>query len=1038
MDGLSQNERVLRIERAKQCAILDNSMESLLRQAEEIARFIRYYNLDGQPEDSFGRFLQELAEIRKKGVEHFIPDGNMEPAQALLYTFLRQLQETGVDFNNSWESFLNWYIDSVLQVKASRMRPDSAWIAFQKHIAGNVTVPKGTRFTFGQADNESRILYRLMEDLTVSDVTVEKLTTFYFEHHPHISPAREFGCPASLQVKEVLKDSGPGRMLFEPDREFAPMQPLGLQISAPALLLREGKRIVSLLFELEQMEITFMQKRFLVALRKRIKEPDPDILFLKLMNNIFFLEISTAAGWTQIPKYALQNASGHAGVGLVLKFELPETFPATALCDPGVHGMAAGFPVLSIKLNRDAWLFPYAWLKNLLISRISIDTRVEGISNILFYNDLGRVDISAPFAPFGVNTERRAYFILGNYEMAVKNIPEARITIRWQQLPDNAGGLAEYYRGYEGENIDNTSFQLSSYCLKDYRWVPTTAPNTYYLFASGKKGKQAVPLPRHELASESCIYPVLPGQMQPVKVTEEQYGYTLQAESGFINFVMENPPMGFGGKKYMQLFQKNILKNAARKIKTELLNTPITPLIERITLSYTSHDEIRLLEQNSAEQARLYHIYPFGTVEIYPNREHRPVPFIFSMPNDASLLFGLKNVKGDEVVSLYLDFFPHREEVAREEFPVVSWYWGNGYAWERLPDDLLLRDTTRNLVVDGVIRVYIPEVIPEGKLDAGGLLWLCAGIVRNETSVSSVKNIYTNAGRVYREADHLHIPRKAGFEINALAEAVPGISEIRQIAPFSAGGENEDGKEKLIRVSEYTSHRGRAVTARDYERMTLQAFPQICKIKCLSPEPGKNRPGKPVVKLVVIPYTSCGEDALRPKAGADLLLDVETFFMGKTPGYVGVDAINPVYEEVMVRCSVVYIRAPHNRAYIRNLITQVINQVIAPWQYKNTEPVFGYSFSVKELIARIEKLKVIEKVESLSVLQFTQAEKERVHVKEYDCTQEEEIRVTPVIPQGILVPAKEHLIKTITGKFGVEEMKINENFVVWPKETVKR
>lgn len=1038
MDGLSQNERVLRIERAKQCAVLDTGMESLLRQAEEIARFIRYYNLNGLPGDSFVPFLRDLAEIRKKGAEHFIPDGNMEPAQALLYTFLRQLHETGMNFNNSWEAFLNWYIDSILQVKAPRTRPDSAWIALKKHITGNVTVPRGTRFTFGQADSESRILYRLMEDLTVSDITVEKLNTLYFEHHPHISPAKEFRYPTSLQVKDVLSDSGPGRMLFEPDREFAPMQPLGLQISSPALLLREGKRIVSVLFSFEQMEISFLQKRLLVGLRRRINVQDPDLLFLKLMNNIFFLEISTAAGWTQIPKYALQNVSGRRGEGLVLKFELPETFPATVLCDPEVHGITTGFPVLSIKLNRDAWLFPYAWLKTLLIARIAIDTRVEGLSNILFYNDLGRVDISAPFAPFGINKERRAYFILGNYEMAVKNISAARINIRWQQLPDNAGGLAEYYQGYEGENIDNTSFQLSSYCLKDYRWVPTSARHTYYLFASGKNGKEAVPLPRHELSAESCICPVQLEQMQPVKVTEEQYGYTLQAESGFINFVLENPPMGFGGKKYMQLFQKNLLKNAVKKIKAELPNAPITPLIERITLSYTSHDEIRLLEQSSREQARLYHIYPFGTVRIYPNREHRPLPFIFSMPNDASILFGLKNVKGDEVVSLYLDFFPHREEVPREEFPVVSWYWGNGYAWERLPDDLLLRDTTQNLVVDGVIRVYIPEVIPAGKLDAEGILWLCAGIVKNETSISSVKNIYTNAGRVYREPDHIHISRRAGFEINAIAEAVPGILEVQQISPFTAGGDNEDGKEKLIRVSEYTSHRGRAVTARDYERMALQAFPQICKIKCLSREPGENDPGKTVVKLAVVPYTTSGEDVLRPKAGAELLLDVEAFFKGKTPGYVVVDAINPVYEEVMVRCTVVYIRTPHNRAYIRNSISQVINQVIAPWQYKNTEPVFGYSFPVKELIARIEKLKVIEKVETLSVIQFIQAGKENVHVKEYDCTQEDEIRVTPVMPQGILVPVKEHFIKTITGKFGVEEMKINENFVVWPKETVKR
>ncbi len=1037
-DGLSRNDRIRRIDDTKPFSVIDNGIESLLRQTEEIARFIRYYDYDGTCNGYFDDFLKFLRSIRESGAENFIPDGNMEPAQALLYTFIRQLHDTGQDFNNRWRNFPDWYIDKILKVKAPRLHPDSAWVAFTKNIPDDVFIAGGTELTFSDADSESRILYRLVDDMTVSGVTVEKLKTLYFEHNPSISPARELGVLSSVQMRDVFKDFREGQMLFDTGDDCSPVQPLGLQISSPSLLLMEGKRIVTISVQFENLEIGFAHKRVLCNLRQKVKDVTGDV-FLRMMNFIFFLEISTSQGWTKIIRYSLKDDYVQGKRGLVLKFELPETFPATVGCSGEIHGVSSDFPAVRILLNRDAWLFPYFWLKNLTVSRILIDTDVEGITDILFYNDLGRADTSAPFAPFGVNTGRGAYFTLGNYEMAVKHLLKMSVHIRWQQIPDDPEGMAGYYSAYKDERIDNRSFRVSSYFLKDYNWVSTAFPNSYYLFSTIVKERDGTPMPGHKLSGESVFKDIPLDKMKPFGLSREKYEYTVSADSGFVHFILESPAMGLGEKKYRQLFQDSIFEKAVKKKNVALPNPPADPLIERIMLSYTSHDEIDVMARNSQENCRLHHIYPLGIIPIYPNNEHRPLPFIFSMPADANILFGLKNVKGGECVNFYIDFFPQKREICKDDFPVVSWYWGDGYNWRRLPDDALLKDTTQNLVIDGLIRIYIPELSGNKQKDENGILWLCAGIFKNEKSVSAVRSIYMNAGRVFRNAEQLDIKRPDNFKINFAEDSLSGISEIKQIAPFSKGVEHEDGKDKLIRVSEYISHRGNAVTARDYERLALQAFPGIRKVKCLPSVCQESGTGKAVVSLAVIPYPSCDEDVFRPKAGTELLLEVASFFKTRTSEYIVVSAVNPVYEEVIIVSAVRYADVPHNRANIRNIISRTVNMLIASWQYSGAEPVFGYSFTVKEIALRIGRLKGIEKVEKLSVIQLIPRRDGKFDVREYDMERDGNERVMPVNPHGILIPGKEHIIKNIiTVRFGVGEMKINENFIVWPEETAKR
>ncbi len=1043
MDGLSQIDRQQLIDSVKPFVVIDNSMESLLRQAETLATAIRYYDLEGNADGYFDQFFSELKTIRERGgIMSF--DRDMEPAQALMYTFLYQLHNITGQFNERWLRYSHWYFNDVLKIASLSPGADSVWISLTKNVPGNVFIKQGTGFTFDAADVENKLFYQSTEDIIVSDITMEKAYSLHFEKNPDIYPASLFQLPTALKMKDLLNDKKTTWMLFEESENTRKAQPLGIRIVSPSLVLREGKRFVSLVFKSESTGIgSISQKKNLVRLIQEMSKRDlysnyqkgaKEVTLMKIFSTIFYLEISTSEGWSYIDKYTVVVSKNARA--LTLKFELPENFPETVACNPKLHQTETTYPALRIFANRDSWLFPYSWMKYFLIAKISIQTHVEGINNLLFYNELGKIDNSIPFAPFGINTEKGAWFAVGNYEMALKTIQLANVHIRWQQLPQDDGGLFSYYDGYKND-IDNRSFQLRARYLSDYKWKNTTNTDTLYLFSTEVKDKYGNPESQYKLSDESGLSHILLDKMKPITVAEKDYDYSIRSKSGFFSFVLEHPGMGFGEKRYRQLFSEQMIRKAFKKKKVVLLNPPITPLIERITLSYDSVDEIDLRIYPTTESSSISHIYPLGERLIYPDKENKPQPFVYSLETDANLLFALNNVAGDEFVNLFIDFFPQKKEVSLAELPQIRWYWGDGYNWERLPDGAVSKNTTQNLLTSGFIKIYIPEITGKGFRDDNGLVWLRAGIVQNEQSISEVKNMYVNVVKVKRDQQQSGKERPADFIINSAEYSLPGIAEIKQITPFHKRQQSEDIKNKLIRISEFITHRGKAITVRDYECMTLQKFPEVSKVKCLpntdtKPEKSDSEKKQGVVTLVIIPET-VGESTYYPCADPELLLKIEKYFDNRVSCYVSqVDAINPEYEELLVRCEIEYFRTNNSNADIRATVHKIIDDTIAPWYRKEEPPVFGFSFQLQQLFKRIDEIKWVEKVNRLSVVHLSKRGSKTFRLKEYNDMNDV---ITATLPYSILVPAQNHIISTaINDRFGIEEMEINENFIIWQNE----
>ncbi|KAA6345991.1 hypothetical protein EZS27_005571 [termite gut metagenome] len=1045
-DGLSQSGRKKRIRDAGTFTVVDDRLETLLQRVEKVARFIRYYDLgddssDKLPKGQFDQFLEEIKKIRAGATEASF-EGNMEPAQALLYTFLKHLSEISGQFNERWKDYARWYLDEVLRVEPLSISPDYTWISFVKNVPHNILIKKGTRFTNKETDAENRIYYSLEKDIEVNNVSVEKILTVNFEKHSDIPSSDYFDFPTKLSIKNWLGTTGAASFPVN-IHHF-----LGFCVFSPSLLLREGKRWVCLSFQSENSIIGNRQTRKkLCELICFIREKDTkhlsfrqgkEIVLFMLLANIFSLEISTSEGWTNIPKHTVKyNASGKE---LLLQFELDETFPKTTACDEEAHGQLSRVPGLRIYLNQDSWLFSYSWLKDFLIKKISIKTRVEGITNMKFYNELGEVDISKPFAPLGINPEQDAWFVLGNYEMAVKSVRSMSVDILWQHLPKNEGGLYTYYRDYKN-GTDNLSFKLIPKQLSDYKWKETGNKKPFYLFSTPVKDKQGNPEPQYRLSEKTVLKDIIFESVKPINISEEEYNYSIHAKNGFVKLILTEPEMGFGERIYRQIFM-DVIKQAMRKKAGRTLNTPINPLVERINLSYESYDEIDFTFHASENNTQLYHIYPLGQKLIYPSSEYKSQPFVFSLDTDDNILFGLKNVTGKEYINFYLDLIPREIEIDYPDLPKTHWFWGDGYRWEPLPIGSVLENNTRNLITSGLIKIYLPEIPEEGFRDADGLVWIRVGISQCGYNISPINRIFVNTVKAYKDVERSDCKRETGYVLNQAESEISGITDIVQMAPFSEEYQKEDAQSKQIRVSEYITHRGRAVTARDYERITLQAFSEVDKVKCLpdwnkKTEANINTEPLGMVTLVIVPSRTYTQNFSRPLASAELLLKIEDFFARRISGCIGkIDAVDPLYEEITVRCAVELAQTYRTEEEYHATITELINHVIAPWQKKEESPNFGHSFTLEELCKGLEKMKQVQEIISLSVIHLIFRDG-LYSIKEYKQPNE---RVAPSCFRAILVPADGgHLIlsKEEPG-FGINEMRINETQIIWQNDVEKR
>ena len=236
-------------------------------------------------------------------------------------------------------------------------------------------------------------------------------------------------------------------------------------------------------------------------------------------------------------------------------------------------------------------------------SGLQLGVRVRGLRALHLSNQMGPLNSSGPFHPFGPQGLARDYLLLGAPELAhKKRVHHAKVRLTWQHLPSAPGGFAAYYAGY-GQALTDASFQVEAAHWADGAWH-ATAPKP--LFRCARAGG---------LATDT----ILPFGVVPA--------FDPTAAAPQLRLLLTAPTCGFGAGLYPQAVADAVRRNAREErplllpapgppaADIPLPMSPFVPLVQRAALSYRAEAVWHPGLLPDEQEVRFYHLTAHAITE---------------------------------------------------------------------------------------------------------------------------------------------------------------------------------------------------------------------------------------------------------------------------------------------------------------------------------------------------------------------------------------------------------------------------------------
>ena len=214
--------------------------------------------------------------------------------------------------------------------------------------------------------------------------------------------------------------------------------------------------------------------------------------------------------------------------------------------------------------------------------------------------------------------------------------------------------------------------------------------------------------------------------------------------------------------------------------------------------------------------------------------------------------------------------------------------------------------------------------------------------------------------------------------IQKFVERNPKIKTVEQPYPSFGGKEAENDMDYYTRVSERLRHKGRASTAWDYERLVLDAFPQISFALCMSharlndtDNVFEYAPG--CVAILVSPDVDIvpQEDMFKPVVPAVVINGIRTYLEGVSSSHVSIDVWNFKYKEVKVACEVHLRKGLTDIGYYRDKLNSDLKTFISPWTGEGDDKfdrkMTYNSKNVADVYSFLERLEYVDFVVSAEI-----------------------------------------------------------------------
>ncbi|MBK9017215.1 MAG: hypothetical protein IPM82_25920 [Saprospiraceae bacterium] len=691
---------------------------------------------------------------------------------------------------------------------------------------------------------------------------------------------------------------------------------------------------------------------------------------------------------------------------LVVELELPLTTPAVVPFEAAGLGepFATPYPVLKCLLNTvpgvDGAFDVFAGAN---LALISLQVNVSEMRSLLLQNDFGVLDGTKPFQPFGSQPVLGSSFKIGSAEVFRKKLSELRLKIEWHGLPD--ANLDNHYNWLRTAQYKSTGSSSSSLLKKKY-YGQSAVATTYVLNSSFKCNlfllydkKEWVVATNKPLfnASANDAIEISTTEFQPkvnggVGYQQKWSSASLQpfdnlSQNGFLTVKLSAPNTAFGHREWPSKYAEAAILKAKHKDGVGILpNEPYTPTIKQLELSYRSTESINF--SLSGQTGEFYHVMPFGVAPAVRNAEGQ---VSLLPPNGLGHLYlGFKELTPPATLTLWLQMEEGSENPAWDIKPTdIVWSYLSGNVWRNFTGLELYADTTLQMSASGLLGFQVPVSANLGNaLHDSSHHWLRLSVKEDTLDIDRVKPHFF--GKVVgihaqvtlaefdekgNDPDHLRYPLPP-TTIQKMVEKEAPIKGMAQPYASFGGRVTEQPEDFLTRVAERIRHRDRAVCIWDYERLVLERFTQIYKVKCLNTfrETSGIQPCN--VTLIVLENLINRNPAnpLKPLTEKRVLLQIAQFLTHRTSPWVLLAVENPIYEEVKVYCDVMF-REGFDPNFYQSQLNEELRRFLTPWAYVEGENVvFGGSIYKSSILTFIEERHYVDFVTNFRVEHIALAE----------------------------------------------------------------
>lgn len=698
-----------------------------------------------------------------------------------------------------------------------------------------------------------------------------------------------------------------------------------------------------------------------------------ELVFFQLFEGAFAISLSTPQGWLDVSDTHIVRAPAGSGRALALEIGLRPQDPPIVGCVPAVHGARwdHGLPMVRLQMMRDSRQCPYTLLTLRDLADVRIEVSVRGLRDVTVANQLGRLDPARPFQPFGPLPDVGSYLVIGAREMACKPVEALDIRLQWSGLPPGPGGFGRHYEGY-ARRITNDSFTGSVALLRGGVWQqPEGILRDPRLFATQPHGDRLAAARRLKLEPavlQRLFHPDSCG------APDADFHYDLRSRNGFVRLALATPEGAFGHQEHPLTLTRVVTENARHRRRTPepLPRSPYTPLLERLTLDYRAGCTVRLGTADG--EHRVYHLHPFGSERIdTPQAAGRA--FLPRYPDGGHLLIGLEAAEPGGLLTL---LFHLREEAAPGRLAhrsPIEWAWLCGDEWVPLAPDKLLSDTTDGLLTSGIIALDLPpRMSRHHHVMPSGLYWLRVSAAGGFGSFAGLYEVLAQAVTLARSVEDGAVPSEVlpARRVSGPAGSVAGLASVLQVAPSFGLRRREDPAQLRVRAGERLRHRQRASMAWDVERLVLEEFPSVFKVKCfpnLRSDRRDARPGDVLVALV--PDALPGSVLQMPRLNAGELQRIAEFLERHGSPFARWEVRNAAYEQVQVRCRVRLARGAHSGRALQRLEQALVNY-LSPWSEVGQPAAFGWSLRCEDVQSFVRSLPEVDGVAGVSLLQIAE------------------------------------------------------------------